>query len=162
VARTVRRAVRYLLPLSALLAAPLLGGGGFARAGFVVPTSAINRPHIAFLSNDAPPADLDNTSMAVASEEGRGHVEFQRDGGEEVPPSLRPHPGAAPTSGAGQSSSGGPGAGGSYQHPAAADRPQSDPTVVVGFLFLEEGSRRPPPFPSRLFRPPRLPAGIGS
>jgi hypothetical protein len=41
------------------------------------------------------------------------------------------------------------------QPPRLAYRPPTDAPALVGVLFLEAILRRPPPFPSRLFRPPR-------
>src|SRR5262249_49363061 len=61
-----------------------------------------------------------------------------------------------------QSPPGGPGGGGSSQAPAAASPPRTDAPTLVGVVYLETASCRPPPFPSRLFRPPRLSPMVAS
>jgi len=138
--------LRTLTPLAVLAAALLLGWGGQARAGYVTTASLADDPGMAGASQTA----LDATS-----------AESPSDGEQILLPSAWTSPSAllhsdAPTTGAGgQPAPDGPGAGGPHSQTTAASRPQVDPPTLVGVLFLGDTERRPPPFPSRLFRPPR-------
>jgi hypothetical protein len=150
-----------LLPLTALAA--LLAGGSHAHAGFVTPDSLVGRPNADSFMNSTPEADLDE--MGAASTTGQNSVQEIDLPGADRAAHLE-SPGLPPSGsllfgvfsgGAGCSSPDqGAGAGNSNQAPAAATPPHLNAPVLVGVLFLKTALRMPPPFSSRLFRPPRL------
>jgi hypothetical protein len=145
----LRDALRALLPLAVLVALPLLGGR--AQAGYVC-------PQIDSLTGGDVSSGLGETGSAA---DGFGPADGSQDGHGTVlpqaPAGLPPYafrPGASSTGGC-SSPSDGPGTGGSGSHLALASPPATDTPDLVDVLFLEAGLRRPPPFASRLFRPPR-------
>jgi hypothetical protein len=149
---------RILLPLTILVAAPLLGWGGRAQAGYVAPASLLVSTAADYLSNGAPQADLDGMGAAPADSEASDSRLLDHQGPVPLPCgslSLMTTS-CAPTTGAGgQPAPNGPGAGGVNSQTTLASRSQIDPPTLVGILFLDEVLHRLPPFPSRLFRPPR-------
>lgn len=159
--RTLRTALRFLLPLTVLVAAPLLGGGGRALAGYITLASLSERPN-ADSFDGAPYANVDDMGTASAADETVQQTDFHD------PQALHPSlfgSQLAELDFGGSWSSGGAGcpspsgaAGPEYtgQPPALTARPPTDAPALVGVMFLETASRRPPPFPARLFRPPRL------
>ena len=100
-------------------------------------------------------------SGAAGDEFGRG-TDPQRDTGQRqlespaLPPWGSASFGLCPNGMGSQPSPDGPGGGGLSQVPATTSRPAAEALARAGVLLLESASRRPPPFPSRLFRPPRL------
>jgi hypothetical protein len=103
---------------------------------------------------------LDQTSgTALGSTEEpepRGHdrkIVFPSPG--EFSPAL--HIGArSTTTASGQTSSSGVGSGGVSPYLSVSARPALETTNLIGTLFLQDVVSRPPPFSSRLFRPPRF------
>lgn len=157
----MRSGLRFLFPLAVLVATPLLGVGGRAQAGYTSPVSLGFLPHADSLLGAAPAADPSPIGLAASEDFGSMTESRPEDGPTGLEPLDLPQPGrgmlALSPSGAGsQPSPGAPGAGGPNQVPAATSRPAADAPVLVGVLFLETVSRRPPPFPPRFFRPPRL------
>lgn len=158
--RTLRTALRFLLPLTVLVAAPLLGLGDRARAGYIAPLSVAHLNPDSF-SAGVSQAGRDEIGASSSTEESVcQEADRHSDIALTLPP-LTAWPSAAALLGA---SSGGmgsppspnnPGTASSSQPPALASRPPADVPALVGVLFLETASRMPPPFPSRLFRPPR-------
>jgi hypothetical protein len=149
--------LRFLLPLTLLVAAPLWGGGR-ARAGYVTPVSLINCPHAGFFTDGAAPADPDNMEALGAS---GASGEPQANEGRLLSPTEMPSKslncGLSPAGAGSQAPpSSGPDAGGPNQLSFAVYRPSSDAPTLVGVLFLQTTVGQPPPFLSRLFRPPRL------
>jgi hypothetical protein len=150
-----------LLPLTALAA--LLAVGGNAHAGFVTPGFLVGRPNADSFMNSDPQADPDE--MGAASTTDQNSVqEIDLPGADGAAHLESP---GLPTSGSdlfGVSAGGagcpspddGAGAGNSSQSPALATPPPLNAPVLVGVLYLKTALRMPPPFPSRLFRPPRL------
>jgi hypothetical protein len=152
--------LRFLLPLAVLAAAPLVGVGGRAQAGYMAPASLVDRPHADSFAGGATQAGADE--MGAGADGFRLDADPQRDDGPArlESPALPP-PGYAAfghgANGAGsQPAPDGPGGGGSGHVPAATSRPAAEAPAPAGVLFLESSAHRPPPFPSRLFRPPRL------
>ena len=152
--------LRYLLPLALLVAVPLLDGYGRARAGYITPASLVSCPHSDFTDNSFPAYAEDMGPAATASDSGDG-IDSRRDDNRLLPSpselltgSL--NSGLTSTGAGSQTPPDGPGAGGSNQLPCVASQPLADAPLLVGFLFLDRASNRPPTFPSRLFRPPRL------
>jgi hypothetical protein len=158
----LRVPLRSLLLLTLLAAAALLAGGGRARAGYVTPLSLVVRPSAGSFMVGAPQADSDDMG-ASSTEEALGQ-EANAPGDDA--PGLLPSPAEWPSAGAnfGASSGGagcpspsdGAGPGNSSQAPALASRPPIEAPALVGVLFLQTTLGQPPPFPSYLFRPPRL------
>ncbi|HVS40493.1 MAG TPA: hypothetical protein VMS17_33355 [Gemmataceae bacterium] len=141
---------RILLPLTVLVAGPLMGWGGFARAGYVAPESQVAAPHADGVMN----ANGAETAAMPADPRGDdGPAQIRSPWGSL---SALLNAGAPSTGASGQPTPGGPGAGASGPQPSLVSRPQTDPPAVAGVLFLEEVQLRLPPFPSRLFRPPRV------
>jgi hypothetical protein len=154
----VRGLLRFLLPLILLVAAPLLGVGGRAQASFILPHSLAARPNPGSFLDGTPPADGD-AMEASPSMEGDISQELHwlyKDG---EPLLISPASAKFGTTSGGDgcsSPSEGPGSQSTSQSPALTTPPPVDAPALKGVLFLETAQRRPPPFPSRLFRPPRL------
>ena len=155
------RVLRILMPLTLLVACPLAGGA--ARAGYDAPVSLVSRPSADFFGDAvAPQAALDDDTTSAASP-GRPDSEIDsplQDTKDFLQlltssPSANLNPGPSSTGAGSQSPPGDGGAAGTSNLPAVASRPQTDAPVLVGTLFLKTVLRWPPPFPSRLFRPPR-------
>jgi hypothetical protein len=160
-AAALRVPLRSLLPLTVLAAAALLAGPGRAHAGYVTSLSSLSRPHGDSFLADAASADADETGAAAEPSDCATEISPPNDNDNLFRQSPFLAPSAtdqfgAPSTGAGSPPSGSAGVGASQQCPAAASTPRVDAPVLVGVIFLETASRRPPPFPSRLFRPPRL------
>jgi hypothetical protein len=149
---------RILLPLTVLVAAPLLGWGGRAQAGYMTPVSAVATTHSDCLADCAPQTGMDGMSAASADSDSGDSQLLERQSLKATPPgslALLTTFGAPSTGAGAPPAPNGPGAGGVNSQTTVAARPQVDPPTLVGVLFLEEATRRLPPFPSRLFRPPR-------
>jgi hypothetical protein len=170
VQRTLRTALRFLLPLVVLAATPWLGVSGFAWAGFVTPVSLAARPQIDSFLDLISQADIGDIGAACSAGEFVPPSDFESNDLQVFHPSpfgTRAHGldfAALPSSHGADCPS--PPADSepeaTSQTPALISHPPHDTKAVVGFLFLETALRRPPPFPSRLFRPPRLPQMIVS
>jgi hypothetical protein len=157
---TVRGPLRFLLPVTLLVAAPLLGVGGRAQAGYLAPTSLADQPRGDSFLAGAPQTEPDDMGAAASTDTGiTPNSDPNENKDERTLLRSLPAPGSpfgASSGGAGAPPpSNGPGAQGG-QAPALTARPPADAPALVGALFLEAAQRRPPPFPSRLFRPPRL------
>lgn len=145
---------RILLPLTWLVAAPLMGWGGHARAGFDSSAVLVGRPHAdSFTDNGGP--------QAASAEVGPGESSFSiepRRQDAKVLQALYASSSAGFHFGAGSmgAASSGPSAGGFSPFPSVSSRPRIDGATLAGVLFLQAVARQSPPFPSRLFRPPRL------
>jgi hypothetical protein len=157
----VRGPLRFLLPVTLLVAAPLLGVGGRAQAGYLAPVSVAERPHADSFLDGAPQADSDDMGPA-ASTNGDFAPDFRSDDNDgqalltpPAAPTLAPF-GASSGDAGSPAPSDGAGAQNTGQPPALTAQPPTDAPALVGALFLQTVLRRPPPFPSRLFRPPRL------
>ncbi|HBI44283.1 MAG TPA: hypothetical protein DDY78_15740 [Planctomycetales bacterium] len=151
---------RILMPLTLLVACPL--AGDVARAGFDTPVSLISRPSAdSFGDVVAPQAAFDAMTSAVSAAQMDSEIDLPRQEAKDFLQLLTSSPpanlnlGAASTGVGGQSPPSNAGAAGTSNLPAMASRPQTDAPVLVGVLFLDAVLRRPPPFSSRLFRPPR-------
>lgn len=161
----MRTSLRYLLPLTVLVAAPLLGAGGRAHAGYQAPASVFVHTNADPLFSDlTPQADVEAMESASATGDMGGKAEGDANDGSGVRPSpLACYPrgldfAASPSSdGAGcPSPSGDTDAETIGQTPLVVPSPRIDAPALVGVLFLQTTVSQPPPFPSRLFRPPRL------
>jgi len=138
------RVAKSLIGLLVLLAWPCLGLGGSARAAFVITLGA------------------DEALVSGASSGGAGEEGGSRDTGTPGRASLPRHlvpagPSFQPSSTAGGTTSSGPGAGPGGPGLVGlliADSPRLQ-SVGTGILFLSDERFKPPPFASRLFRPPR-------
>jgi hypothetical protein len=152
----VRTALRYLLPLTVLVAAPVVGVGGRAQAGYVSLGSGVSPTPSTFFSDAGGLGAFDEIGGATAgaSQPRARSLDGSRDR-DKLPHVLPPaHLGrGASTTGTGSSAP--PSNFGPNSLVAVASRPETDPPMLVGGLFLQAVMRRPPPFPSRLFRPPR-------
>jgi hypothetical protein len=152
--------LRFLLPLTVLVVAPLLGMGGRAQAGYDAPVS-LDRPSAdSFLI--APQLDSNDLGAAAPSDESGLEPYQPRDDAPVRPDSPYLSQSGSPIFGAASPGANAPspshtaGAQGGSHTPALASQSSSDAPTLVGVLFLKAASHRPPPFPSRLFRPPRL------
>jgi hypothetical protein len=134
-------AYQFGLSVSLLLAWPLLGGGNPVQAAFLVQTNSASEAGemgAAGTEFDKSPTPSDDRLP-----EGSGRVHLLRWTG-------------AATTGAGCGSASGSTTGGSAVFPAALDsEAKVSPTQLVRWLYFEDLHYRPPPFASRLFRPPR-------
>ncbi len=137
-----------------------MGLGGRARAEYDA-AAFIGRPSAGSFLDGLPQADPDDMG---ASSWTQVTPSQEVDAPGDNAPALLPQPAAGPlaaadygasSGGMGSPSPDGAGTGSGGQPPALTSRPQSDAPALVGVLFLETASRMPPPFPSRLFRPPR-------
>jgi hypothetical protein len=150
--------LRFLLPLTLLVAVPLWGGGGRARAGYVTPVYLVSCPQGGFFTDGIAPADPDN--MEALGESGASSEPQANDIWFLTPtemPSKSLICGLSPAGAGSQAPPpSGPDAGGPNQLPCPVCRPPADTPALVGVLFLQTTLGQPPPFPSRLFRPPRL------
>lgn len=147
----VRNAPRFLLTSLTLAAFALLADAACAQAGYVTLSTGYQSHTDSFL----------NGSSEADPEWGQPDDLPPDDPLSQLKSPLRPPWGkvaVVPTSsGMGsQPSPGGSGAGNSSQVLSATSSPPLEAPTLVGVLFLENASHRPPPFPSRLFRPPRL------
>ena len=150
---------RILAPLTLLVAWPLAGGA--ARAGFDTPVSLISRPS-ADLFGDAiaPQAAFDDMTTASSTDQSDSEADALRQDANSffqlltASPSANLNPGASTGAGSQSAPSDG-GAGGASNLFALSSRFTTDAPALVGVIFLQTASRMPPPFPSRLFRPPR-------
>ena len=154
---------RSLLPLTVLAAAALLAGGSRAQAGYVTPLSFTDRPSADSFMSGAPQADPNGVGASSSTDQ----VQVQETDPPRTDDPARLESLGLPPSGSvlfGASSGGagcpspcdGAGAGNSSPTPAVTPRPPTDAPARIGALFLTTASRMPPPFHSRLFRPPRL------
>jgi hypothetical protein len=149
---------RILLPLTFLVAAPLLGWSGRAQAGYVTPVSAVAATHSDSLADGGPQMGMDGMGASSADSNSGDPQLLERQSLKTTAPGSLAFltTFGTPSTGAGAPPApNGPGAGGVNSQTTVAARPQVDPPTLVGVLFLEEVTRRLPPFPSRLFRPPR-------
>ncbi len=151
---------RILLPLTWLVAAPLLGWGGYARAGFDTAVALVGRPHADSFTGDR---GSQAASAEMESGESNSDVDLHRQDAKDLlqalyaPSSAGVYFGPSSTGAGGvPGSSSGSVTGGFNPLPTVASRPATDAPTLAGFLFLQAAARQPPPFPSRLFRPPRL------
>jgi hypothetical protein len=157
----LRTSSPFLWSLTLLLGAPLLGAGSHAQAGYMTPGFPGVRPQASPFLGAALQPGAEELGGTAGPDEGRQETAQQHDPrqDQQTPHSLLRFGQASfdhSSGGAGaQGPPGGPGGGGSSKAPAAASLPQTDAPTLVGIVYLESGSRRPPPFPSRLFRPPR-------
>ena len=157
----MRTSLRYLLPLTVLVAAPLLGAGGRAHAGYQAPASVVLHVNADTLFSDPTPQV---EAMGSTSGDIGGEAEGDSNNGSDLRPSPLPvYPrgldfAASPSfDGAGcPSPSGDTDTEVIGQTPLVASAPRIDAPALVGVLFLQTTADQPPPFPSRLFRPPRL------
>src|SRR5262249_45150502 len=141
---------QLLLSLGLLLAGPCLGWGGNARAEYVARfliASARSQ-----LLVDAPSGCTLVADPAAASSSAGDYQPESRERGRKLLPSsdriwLLTTLDSAGSTGAGsqQVSSG------TSPDSAMTTSHQVEAVSLVGFLFLEEVLRRPPPFPSRIF-----------
>jgi hypothetical protein len=155
---SLRNRFSYLLALTILVVAPLLGVGGRAQVGYVSLASLANPSPGIFSATELGQANPDELGAATASSD----ADINRpDDGKNLqtilfalsPTSLDA---SASSTGAGnQIPPNNSGPGGASQYPAATPRPPVDAPALVGILFLQTVSCMPPPFPSRTFRPPR-------
>jgi hypothetical protein len=153
----VRTALRYLLPLTVLVAAPVLGIGGRAQAGYVSPGSCVSPTPSTFVTDAGGLGAVNDLGAATGAGTSPSRVEpLDGSKGRSTLPLVLPpaHLGrGASTTGTGSSAP--PSNFGPNSLVAVASRPETDPPLLVGGLFLQAVERRPPPFPARLFRPPR-------
>jgi hypothetical protein len=149
---------RSLLALTVLVSSPLLGGGGCAQAGYIAPVALVQCPHADFTTDSDSQTSRDDLGATGTASEPSDEIDWDRNDRNGVLPlpreSYSPDLNANPSS-TGAGSQAPSGAGGSNQPPALASPLQTAMPVLIGALFLVTVSRRPPPFPSRLFRPPR-------
>ena len=157
--------LRYLLPLTVLVAAPFLGVGGRVYAGYQVPVSVVVHANADSLFSDlTPQADAEAMESASATGDMGGKAEADANDGSSLQTlPLTVHPrgldfAASPSSdGAGcPAPSGGAETETIGQTPFVAPPPRLNAPALVGVLFLQTTVDQTPPFPSRLFRPPRL------
>jgi hypothetical protein len=142
------------ISLLALAVGPLLGFGARAQAGYLVTDPA------------ARPAILDSSAGAGAT--ATKVVEPQQKRNDENRSDAPWHSDRLLTThhlwwmGLGQSGTGAgsiptsSGSSGSALHATVGTRLALPPVQLTGWLYIDELQSRPPPFPSRLFRPPRL------
>lgn len=142
---------RKLSPAVALAATLLLGWGGQVRAGYIAPMSMVDDSTASELQASPDGAGSALADGTAAPSDG-GKVELLPSKGSRT---VLLNPGTRSSGMGGQPDPDEPGAGGSDAQPTLDSRPQCDPSALVGVLFLEEAPRRPLPFPSRLYRPPR-------
>jgi hypothetical protein len=154
------RMFRILLPLTLLVAWPLAGGA--ARAGFDTPVSLVSRPSAELFGDAiAPQAAFDDTTTASSADTPDSEVDSARQDANSffqlftASPSANLNAGAPSTGAGSQSPPSDGGAAGMSNLFALASRLTTDAPALVGVLFLQTASRMPPPFSSRLFRPPR-------
>jgi hypothetical protein len=160
VASVRNRMFRILVPLTLLVAWPLAGGA--ARAGFDTPVSLISRPSADIFGDAvAPQATFEETTTASSAGKPDSEIDLSRQDANSFfqmltsSPSANLNPGASSTGAGSQSPPGDSGAAGVSNLFALASRLTTDAPALVGVLFLQTASRMPPPFSSRLFRPPR-------
>jgi hypothetical protein len=158
---SLRTLLRYLTPLTMLVAAPLLGVGGVARAGYVMPASLVSCTPAGLLADGAGSSDFDDMGSAAEPDQSNPDIDPHYDVRDLqrslcVLPPIGPDAGASSGGAGSQAPSGNAGAGASGPLAGVTSRPETDPPMLVGALFLKTALRRPPPFPSRLFRPPRV------
>jgi hypothetical protein len=137
-----------LLPLTLLVAGPLLGSGGAARADYEAPESLVADAGMF----SAPQTAFDATvSERQANQDSRSDLPVY--GPQWWNPISVGHSAAPSTGATGQSvqvrSSN------STSLSSIPAVPRLDSPVRIGVLFLQEGRLQPPPFRTSLFRPPR-------
>jgi hypothetical protein len=151
--------VKPILGLLVLLACPCLGLGGRAQAGFALGGSAL-APERApgslglefqLVLNGGEPAEPEGPPTSAPAEEDAPLPPGDSPRAPAAPVHLLPVPGG--TSSGAPSSGAGSGGGLSVILPSNPEALGGDPT---GRLFLADERLHPPPFASRLFRPPRL------
>jgi hypothetical protein len=152
---------RFGLALLALVLAPLLGTGSRAQAGYLVIDPALRTT---FFDTGRSNAGSGMTGAAEEKEAFPRRVQEPNDRHWPLAPSC---PGCLLRTpdlwwmGIGQSGSGAGGVstlsvtGGSGLHAAVGAKLTLPPLQAVGWLYIDAVESRPPPFPSRLFRPPR-------
>ncbi len=156
------RGAKLILGLLVLLAGPAVGLGGRVQASFALGQPAPERPKGSFglefeLVLNGEQGEPASSSGAAVREEVPSVPEPEAPSWPHRPGKPRPVPGdlqpSGTSSGAGSPSSGaGVAAGSSFLPPLSA---QVFGAAVSGRLFLANERLKPPPFPSRLFRPPR-------
>ncbi len=148
--------LQLLLSLGLLLAGPLFGWGGNAQAGYLA-RFIIVEPGAWDFGDDAFPSSSCVTEADAVVLSGPDADPAPRRAEQNVPSSLSGT--LLPVR-----SGGCPFTTGTGGHPVSSDTnpyfgPAACPQLVaadpIGFLFLQDGTLRPPPLPSRLFRPPR-------
>jgi hypothetical protein len=148
---------RFLPSLLGMLALMLLGGtGGLARAGYMEMKAPL-RPAPSLLLKEG---GLDSEEAEMGSTLAHHDPEpapADRNAGEEWLRSPLPGLDPSPESASGMSSSStGTGSGGFGPQAGFGSRPPVPALERGGLLYVHEVCRRPPPFASRLFRPPRV------
>jgi hypothetical protein len=151
---------QLLVSFGLVLFGPIFGWDGSAQAGYLARFQIV-QPCIPLFTDGASCSSLAELGAVVL-----GDVDDEpgpRRGEQSVSPSLAEilmaaRGGSTRSTGAGSQQ---PPSGNSH-YLATAARSQPEVANLVGFLFLQDGKRRPPPFPSRIFRPPRLGVGIAS
>ena len=159
---SLRNPLRFLFALTLVVAAPFLGLCSRAQAGYIAPLSLASQPTTNLFTTGVAQPDADDAASAAAPAEPNSDIDRRPDDRKDpqalqyaLPP-ARPDASGFSTGAGSQTVPTNAGTGAASQPPATATRPQTDAPVLVGVLFLETVERRPPLFPSRLFRPPRL------
>jgi hypothetical protein len=159
------REMKLILALLVLLTWPCLGAGSRAQASFAFGRSALaperipGSPGFEFrliLSGDEPVEPDGAPPSSGLGEEITPVTPRDASRGPAMPAHLFPIPGgfSTGTTSTGIPSSGpGPGPGLPFVLPLGAETPRAG---LTGLLFLANERFNPPPFASRLFRPPRL------
>ena len=142
-------ATKIGLSLAMLLAWPLLGGGSQAQASFLVPLAGYSGVESG-MTDGAGFGEADATQDAD-----------QRNRADALARVAGIHPlllaGLVPSGAGAAGASGAPsGASSVLQAVAVFSQVNLSPLPVVRWLYFEDVHYRPPPFSSRLFRPPRV------
>ena len=160
VASLQNRMFRILVPLTLLVAWPLASGA--ARAGFDTPVSLVSRPAADIFGDAvAPQTAFDDMTTASSADQSDSDVDTLHPDANSFfqllasSPSANLNPGASSTGAGSQSPPSDGGAGGASNLFALSSRLTTDAPALVGVIFLQTASRMPPPFSSRLYRPPR-------
>ena len=152
-------ACRFGIALLALALAPLAGFGSRAQAGYLVHDPALRS---AILGNDFADNAADMSGAATGQDQSYPQDQKHPDGNGPQSPSPTTRLTQAHhlwmglgQSGAGAGSVPSPSAGGSALYAAVGLQLAPPPVHLAGWLYIDKQESRPPPFPSRLFRPPR-------
>lgn len=147
--------------LLAVIALPILGGWSCARAGYIALVPVITGP-AAGLSTIVPnAADLDDPEPAVTYGEPACEIgpipdaQGATQGFVDGLPYTGVNAGARRAVTGRCAPSGDSGDGESDSVPGETGRPRIDSPAQIGVLFRQASAFRPPPFSSRIFRPPR-------
>jgi hypothetical protein len=140
-------AYQFGLSLAILFAWPLLGGGSQAHASFLVPSPI-------------PSSESGMNGCDTAAPDSERNQEADKQPGRDIPVRVN---GVDPLLAGAQTGAGAAGASGSstvggsvLQAAAVFSHVNLAPLPVVRWLYFEDVHFRPPPFSSRLFRPPRV------